>query len=184
MANENEYHYNPAYLHEQALANAVKKLYMLGSRPRKVNHGSDIGEGVGSMFAAGVDQQRRQKALIAENEAKRKAQEKLDKEQFDEDVLEIRGWSPRSEEKADKYLVSEGESLPMPYEDASITAKEAQERIKANDIASETRFGGRYTPQGLKMIDINSQKNADDLIRARSMIRMGIGGSQRGAGGY
>ena len=50
-----------------------------------------------------------------------------------------------------------------------------QEIQKLNEMADKTRMAGQYSPSGLRLAEVNAQKNAEDLMRARSMI--GIGGT-------
>jgi hypothetical protein len=33
-------------------------------------------------------------------------------------------------------------------------------------------MGGRYTPEGLQMTEVNATKNAEDRMRSQSMIQM------------
>lgn len=176
-----------SYIHESALKKAVKMLHMLGSSDRhKIKPDmSEFEGGMSAMVGAGMNQQ----ALQKKQKADWLAAQKADAAQFDSDVEYIRGNSELSPVKSDRYQVSMGRELPMKY-DASITAKEAAERIKTNDMAENTRMGGRYTPGGLEMTEVNATKDAEDRMRAKAMIgqqmqmqppgMIGIGGTRRG----
>ena len=153
-----------AYLHEVALKNAIKKLYMLGSSDRRRDR-TDV-DGVGAFGSAIVNAHKAgsaQKNLKAKMEAQKRAE------------FDAHGGAERFDDY-DRQLVSEGNALPQKY-DVAMAAKDAQKAQQLNDLAEETRMGGRYTPNGLEMADVNAQKNAEDRLRARSM--MGIGGSLR-----
>ncbi len=66
----------------------------------------------------------------------------------------------------------------------------AQTQNQTNDLAAETRMGGRYTGQGLQLAEQNANLNAQDRIQAKSLIggvaqdqmrqrsMIGIGGTQ------
>jgi hypothetical protein len=164
-----------AYLHEMALKNAQKKLYLLGSSDKRKDR-SELAEGVGALGSSlvGAEQARAaQKKLKAKADAEARA---ADAKQFDEDVDFIRGNNVNSPVQSERFQVSQGEMLPQKY-DTAMSAKEAQKAQQLNDLAEQTRMGGRYTPTGLQMADVNAQKDALDRLRMQSMI--GIGGSLR-----
>lgn len=136
--------YDPAYIHEQALGNAVKKLHMLGSRPPRKAHGpADIADGIGGIGISLIAKQ-------AADNLKKKA--------------------PKGEQ--DYNEVSKAHTL-ADEQWGNFNPKEINDRIQANQLAEETRMGGQYTPGGLELIDINSTKNAEDRLRARAMIGIG-----------
>ena len=162
-----------AYLHEMALKNAQKKLYLLGGRDKRKNN-SALADGVGALGSSVVDAEKAraaQKALKAKQDAAAKA---ADARQFDDDVEFIRGNSLASPVQSERFQVSQGEMLPQKY-DPAMTAKQAQKAQQLNDLAEQTRMGGRYTPKGLEMAGVNAEKDALDRLRMQSMI--GIGGS-------
>ncbi len=53
---------------------------------------------------------------------------------------------------------------------------QANADIMANNLAEETRMGGKFTDKGLQLADKNARLNAEDRIKAKSLI--GIGGSK------
>lgn len=174
-----------SYIHESALKKAVKMLHMLGSSDRRrQSNDTSFEDGMSSIVGAGRGAYDRQK----QQKAGQLAAKQADAKQFDSDVEYIRGNSELSPVKSERYQVSMGRELPMKY-DAAMTAKDAAERIKVNDLAENTRMGGRYTPNGLEMVDVNATKDAEDRMRAKAMIgqqmampggMIGIGGTRRG----
>lgn len=158
-----------AYIHEMALKNAQKKLYMLGGSDRRNDRtgmGEETAQALGGFTKTviGADQARRaQQALKAKaaDEAERK------------DIDFIKGRDVNSPAQDERYFVSEGLAVPKVENDVS----DLKNQVAINEMAEKTRMGGRYTPQGLQMTEVNAVKNADDRIRARAL--MGIGGSLR-----
>ena len=51
----------------------------------------------------------------------------------------------------------------------------AEQNLKTNDMANQTRLGGRFTPEGLVNASQEAELNGQDRLRARSMI--GVGGT-------
>lgn len=54
------------------------------------------------------------------------------------------------------------------------TADMANQDIQSQQMAADTRIGGKYTDQGMQLADKNATLNAQDRLRAKAMI--GIGG--------
>lgn len=69
-------------------------------------------------------------------------------------------------------------------EEQAVAAKAAMDRITSmantqaslNNAADQTRFGGQFTDSGFQKLDNDAFKNAQDRMRAKSMMR-GLGGS-------
>ncbi len=69
-----------------------------------------------------------------------------------------------------------------------------QTQHQTNELAATTRMGGRYTGEGLQLAEQNANLNAQDRLRARSIIgeqtqdqmraRAGIGGTMSYGLGY
>lgn len=186
-----------SYLHEAALKKAIGNLYMLGrsDRPRnKTDFGKGAGAGIAGAFSAGMKQQALQKAKA---KAATEARQKSELGRRDALVEGEERWQELTEKYDDHhqnvYSPAMGKFSPSwadtPDQDgepgvadfdpsSGMAHQDVVNRIQSNDIAEHTRMGGRYTPEGLKMIDINSTKNAEDRLKMQSMI--GLAGSRRG----
>lgn len=167
------------YMHEQALMDAYKRLYMLGGTGRgrrkaaeKSLDESMVGAASGTMSAYQAKLQRDRQAaerLKAQLDAKRK-QEAADAEQEADDVRYIK---EGPEAFREFQQVRAGQAVPQnPY-------KEELARQAADREAAMTRIGGVYTPQGLKMADKEANLNAQDRLMMRSLVQ----GPQPGLGG-
>jgi hypothetical protein len=158
------------YIHEMTLQKAKEKLYMLGSsRKRKDHSGAGLNAGaIASGYSNAEAAKKAQRELMAKRDKAEKAAER-------EDIEYIKGNSPNSPEQNPRNLVAEGQALPYSYQDNVMTAKDAQRAQELSDLAEETRMGGRYTPKGLQMTEVNAAKNADDRLKARAMIGQQLG---------
>ncbi len=167
------------YMHQGALIDAYKKLYMLGgpghSRRKAAEQSLDqamvsANSGISKAYADKLARDKAAVAKLKEQLAARKASEAADKEQFDDDVRYIKEGPEGMQERAD---VMAGRAIPTnPYRD------ELQKQ-RADQEAAQTRIGGVYTPQGLKMADKEATLNAQDRLMLRSMVPgpSGLGGS-------
>lgn len=186
-----------SYLHQQALAQAIKKLYMLGHRSYKADSSGlgEIGSGAGnialSAFTANQDQNARHELILKQLREKMES----DRAQEAKDVDFIKGHSPGSPVKSEDYEVREGNALPKNpggmdaqgmFEQNLIDAnkekyKDYQSMSDQNSVAESSRIGGKYTVNGLETADKNANLNAQDRLRIKSMLgnqyRLGVGGS-------
>lgn len=169
----------PAYMHQGALIDAYKKLYMLGgpghSRRKAAEH--DLDQNIsGAMGGIGdAYQQKLMRDKVASEKLKqqieaRKSQEAADAEQMSNDVRYIK---EGPEGYKEFQQVQNGQALPTnPY-------KDELQKQNVDREAAATRIGGVYTPQGLQMADKESTLNAQDRLMIRSMVPgpSGLGGS-------
>lgn len=167
----------PAYMHQGALIDAYKKLYMLGGpgheRRKAAEKGYDeavsgaIG-GIGDAYAQKLARDRAAMDKLKQQLAERKAQEAADAEQMDQDVRYIK---EGPEGYREFQNVTAGNAVPTnPYREE--LARQAKERE-----AAATNIGGIYTPQGLQQADRESTMNAHDRLLMRSLVQPGLGGS-------
>lgn len=187
-----------AYLHEAALKKAVQKLYLLGSSDApKRKRGNDFVDSMGSFVGMGIDQNAHNKIKA---EQALKARQKLALDRRDAMVENNENWQVLKEKYGDQHANTYGAGIsdfahqPTPDFDGMPEAFDFKpespvDRIQSNEVAAETRMGGKYTPAGLELADKNATLNAQDRIRMKSMIgsnmtmptgMVGIGGSQRG----
>lgn len=167
------------YMHQSALMDAYKKLYMLGGpghqrrKAAEKDFDESVSGAVGGVSKAYQDKLMRDKAATAALRQKldaKKAQEAADKEQEAEDVRFIK---EGPEAYREYQQVVAGNAVPEnPYKDE--LARQAVDRE-----AAMTRIGGVYTPEGLKMADKEATLNAQDRLMLRSMVPgpSGLGGS-------
>lgn len=170
------------YLHQGALMDAYKKLYMLGgpghSRRKAAEKDFDQAasgamSGVSQTYQDKVMRDRMATEKLRKQLEARKSQEAADQTQMDEDVRYIKG-GPEAYKEFQQ--VQAGNAVPEnPYKNE--LAKQAVDRE-----AASTRIGGVYTPQGLKMAEKEANLNAQDRLMLRSMVPgpSGLGGSMPG----
>lgn len=166
------------YMHEGAMVDAYKKLYMLGGpgHERRKAAEKDFDQavsgavgGIGNAYSQKLARDKAAMAKLKEQLAAKKAAEAADAEQFDDDVRYIKE-GPEGVQKREDIMA--GRLLPEnPYK-AELAAQ------KADREADNTRIGGVYTPQGLQMAEKEANLNAQDRLMLRSMVQPGLGGSQ------
>ena len=185
------------YLHQQVLAKAIKKLYMLGHRPYHQQTGGigEIGSAVGNGAAGAISANEARKAQQALILDQIRQKHEADMRQEASDVEFIKGHSPNSPVKSEDYLVREGQALPknpggmneqQMFEQQLIDAnqekyKDYQSMQDQNDTAESTRMGGQYTGNGLDEAMRNADLNASDRLKMKGLLgnpNVGIGGSQ------
>lgn len=162
------------YLHELRLADAVKKLYMLGNRPYR-GHGSgvaDIGKGMVTAMSS-VGQSVRNK-----DEMYRQAKLNLDKKKQVQTAAENH---EQELDVASKYgqeglEVRHGRAVPsVPMGDKwQALADEAA----VHEQALEVPIAGIRSHTGLERADKHSDDIAHDMLLGRSLV--GLGGSVPG----
>lgn len=148
-----------AYLHEMALKNAQKKLYMLGSSDKRRDKTSF--EDVGGAATGAI------KSMRA-----KQAQGLLKRQMEAQARMPLPDYKPQTEDTAERRAVVEGNALPVSPMQAAQYAEKAHQ---INEAADKTRIAGSYSPNGLEATDSDAQANAADRFRSRQLI--GIGGS-------
>lgn len=146
-----------AYIHEIALKNAVKNLYMLGHSDKKHSAQSDIGgTALGGLSGKAWNQRGGQvTAPVAAD-----AQKTLAGNKYGQD-----------------YAMSESTEGPEggPRDVSAMEAAEkAQMMAQMNDLADQTRLGGQYSPNGLQLAHQNAQLDGQDRLRAHSALGRGM----------
>ncbi len=172
-----------AYIHEQRLQRAVAKLHMLGHSSRRQGKSGleGFGESLGGMAMGGMNRPtpRAQPAPVAapvEETAGSIGPVKLYADKPDKptrapdayaEFLRMTGNDPGLKQEASKLAIQQ-------------LAKQARSQESVDKEAILNRMGGVHSPEGLELAEENSHLNAQDRLRARSLI--GIGGTQ--AGGF
>ncbi len=76
-----------------------------------------------------------------------------------------------------------------PERDAAVQAAikritdQARARMRSNELAAHTSFGGRWTAKGLERANHEADLNGMDRIMIKNMVGTGLGGSFPGMGG-
>lgn len=166
-----------AYLHEMALNDAMKKLYMLGGPDQRRDRTSfdeygdgalAVGKGIASAIKGGGAKPVPSKvsATNEKDSAKAKALMKLTGANKGLRMEEVKDSQRRADiEKAMKRLSM--------YEN---------DRIFSNELAGQTRMGGKLPLGQLHLTDVTAQQNAEDRLKAKAL--MGIGGTISKGYGY
>lgn len=175
-----------AYIHESALKKAVKMLHMLGSSDRPKGGKSamgDAGEELGSM-AGGAFNRSRMAAAAAKDKAKASEEARY------KEAIGVRDAQVEGNQKWSEFTEKYGDRASNTYGQGMHDFNEIHKRVANNETAENTRMGGQYTPNGLVLAESDANKNAEDRLRARSMIQsqmqmqppgmIGIGGTRRG----
>lgn len=163
-----------AYLHEARLKEAIKKLYMLGSSDAKRPTTSlkGLGDSVVSTGGAVINASKASKKLKADVQ---KQPEPAPQEEY------VNQYGPGMQMfmKGTPYdRDGEVEAFePLPDQDGTVEAEDVINRVRANQEAGETRFGGTYSNLGLQGAAQRADANASDRLYQRAMI--GIGGTRR-----
>jgi hypothetical protein len=149
------------YIHEEALHRAMAKLYKLGGPGGETSEPSSGGQ-FGAAIGHAVRHAKTGPRPMSETDKSESMkgaimQSAIQNAQKQRDAMDLERYNTMAAAPGRQDL------------------QRAQQNLQTNDLAEQTRMGGRFTPQGLENADAQAQANGADRLRARAMI--GIGGT-------
>lgn len=154
-----------SYLHEMALGDATKALYMLGSSSRRKDDAGGL-EGFGGAVTGAVKGMAKRQSSKLEDAKKRAImadaiQKAKEAKAIEDDYTQFERSEARAE-RADIEAIKYGTDDPF---------KQAQARMSTNRAAEMAPIGGQYTRPGFKRMLDQAEIEAEDYNTARGIIR-------------
>lgn len=169
------------YLHQQAMMDAVKRLYMLGNRayhPKEVRLGDDLAESFGAIRGSYEDHKRKEDAVKQLRTVEKHAGDtggvgrSMRGGASDYAVLANDGLEAYDNLK-ERREVAAGRAIPQnPERNIYDDAISAQEK---NEMAQHARIGGQYTLKGLQKTQKDADDQGHDIVYGQQLY--GLGGS-------
>ncbi len=169
-----------AYLHEQRLQRAVAKLRMLGHSSRRQGKSGvqSLGEGIGGVAMGGMNRPSTPSAPPAAVPVKEETAGSIGPVKLTQKPDE----PTRGHDSYAEFLRMTGNEPGMKQEASKLAiqqlASQQQKQDSVDKAAILNRMGGVHSSEGLELAEKNSHLNAQDRLRARSMI--GLGGTSYG----